>query len=173
MRTKQVFLFMVMSALIVGHPAFAQEPPGPDRGPGPGGEKVMADTEKKAGLTPEQREKIKALREEFRKTQGELHAQLKAKREALRQELDAEKPSREKAEAVSDEMIKIQAQIEKSRLDHIFAIRAIMTPEQFSKIRAMMEEKRKNREKGKSFNKDRKGHRGDGFRGEEEEGPRE
>jgi Spy/CpxP family protein refolding chaperone len=122
-------------------------------------EKEMAEGEKAAGISQEQRDKLKALRAEFQKKQQALREQIKAKREAIRQELDSPKPNRAKAEALAKEMNQILGQLAMNRIDEVFKIRAILTYEQFQKLREFHEKnKEKFQEKMKERMKDGKGH---------------
>jgi Spy/CpxP family protein refolding chaperone len=116
-------------------------------------EKQMAEGEKAAGISQEQREKMKALREEFRSKQKTLMDQVKAKREALRKELDSPNPNRATTEALAKEMNALQGQAALNRIDEVFKVRTIMTPEQYQKLREFHE---KNREKMKEKMGDRK-----------------
>jgi Spy/CpxP family protein refolding chaperone len=119
-------------------------------------EKQMAEGEKAAGISQEQREKMKALREEFRSKQKTLMDQVKAKREALRQELDSVSPNRAKAETLAKEINTLQGQTALNRIDEVFKVRTIMTPEQYQKLREFHE---KNREKFQDKMKEKMGDR--------------
>jgi Spy/CpxP family protein refolding chaperone len=120
-------------------------------------EKQMAEGEKTAGLSQEQREKMKALREEFRAKQKKFWDQIKAKREDLRRELDSANPDRAKAEGIAKEMNALQGQAALNRIDEVFKIRTILTPEQFQKLQAFHEKnKDKFRERMKERMKDEK-----------------
>jgi Spy/CpxP family protein refolding chaperone len=119
-------------------------------------EKDMAAGEKAAGISQEQREKMKALREEFQKKQKPLREQIKAKHEALRQELDSANPDRAKAETIAKEMNDLQGQAASNRIDEVFKLRTILTPEQFQKLREFHE---KNKAKFQDQMKERKGGR--------------
>lgn len=126
-------------------------------------EQAIAEGEKAAGISQEQRAKIKALREEFRSQQKALWDKIKAKREALRKELDSPSPDRGRAEAIAKDMNALQGQAAMNRIDEVFKVRAILTPEQYQKLRAFHEKnKDKFREKMKGRRKDGKGPRAGG-----------
>lgn len=142
-------------------------PPEEHMGPSKGHhmEAEMAEGEKAAGLSQEQRDKMKALREEFRGKQKASWEQIKARREDLRKELDSTNPDRGKAEALAKEINDLQGQAAISRIDEVFKLRSILTPEQFQKLRDFHQ---KNREKMKDKMKDKMGDRAgkrDGWRG--------
>jgi Spy/CpxP family protein refolding chaperone len=180
-------LFLLSAA---GTVAFAQEgehmgPPSEEHMGSPKGhhemtkemEADMAKGEKAAGMTEDQRSRMKALREEFRGKQQALRDQMKVKKEALRQELDSNNPDRTKAESIAKELNALQGQASLNRIDEVFKIRTILTPEQFQKLKAFHEknkgkfrEKMKEKMKGKMGDRAGKygGWRGkDGMTGEE------
>ena len=122
-----------------------------DFGPGPGPmggepgmrhEKDFAKEEKSLGLTEEQRTKMKAIREEAKARMEASRGELKAKHEALRQELDAEKPDRAKAESIVKEISSLEEKMALGRVDMVFKIREVLTPEQYKKLQAFHEKKR-------------------------------
>jgi|GEM_PF-1428350 len=148
----------LLFSLLAAAPAGAQEQ-GEHMGPPAKNSKMeseMAAGEKAAGVTPEQRDKMKALREEFRGKQKVLMEQIKAKREALRQDLDSPAPDRAKVSALAKEINDLQGQAATNRIDQVFKVRAIITPEQYQKLRefheknrAKFQEKMKEQMKGK------------------------
>ncbi len=114
-------------------------------GPGMGeehGKRAWKDDEKALGLTPEQRTQMKAVREGAREKHKPLRAQVKAQHDALRKELDGDAPDRAKAEGIVMEISKIEQQLALSRIDQIFEIRKILTPEQDKQLRALHEKKK-------------------------------
>ncbi len=128
------------------------------------------EEEKALGLSQEQQTKMKALREASGAKQKALRDQVKAKRDALRQELDSATPDRAKAEATLKDINALQGEIGSNRVDEIFQVRAILTPEQFQKLHEFHE---KNRAKFEErMKKDKmKGHpHSDGERGHGPEG---
>ena len=147
-----------MFCLMAATPAFAQDH---EKHMGPGSDKnmknmeaSMAEGEKAAGLTQEQRDNLKALREEFKVKQQPLREQIRAKHEALRQELDSATPDRAKAEGIAKEIDALQSQATMSRIDEVFKVRGVLTPEQFKKLHEFHE---KNMEKMKGKMKDKMG----------------
>ena len=102
----------------------------------------MQEMDKSLGLNDEQRAKMKTIREEAKTAQEALRTQLKAKNDAIRQELDGATPDRAKAEAMVKEVSALEQQLGLARIDTVFKIRAVLTPEQYQKLQAMHEKKR-------------------------------
>jgi Spy/CpxP family protein refolding chaperone len=106
-------------------------------------ESVKSDLEEGLGLTPEQKEKIRTIREEFKSRQLAIKNALNAKNEALRQELDGDKPVRAKAEPIVVEIKALQGQLTDNRVDVVFKLREIYTPKQIKLIKERSEQQRK------------------------------
>jgi Spy/CpxP family protein refolding chaperone len=107
---------------------------------------------KELNLTPEQQKKLA----ENRRAQGEemasLRASIKEKQDKLQGELKNPAVTREKVEPLVNEIKSLQARLIDHRVNGIFAVKKILTPEQLVKFEQMME-------KG---HKDKKGHARDG-----------
>ncbi len=152
MECKKVFQVMGAAAVLLLFAAGTSramdkepEPSGVMQGPGhPRGEERWKNEAKELGLTPEQSARMKALHDENRSSQEGLRAQLKAKDAALRQELDAAKPDRAKAESLVKEISVLEEKIGLARVDQALKAREILTPEQAKKLREWHE---KNKEK--------------------------
>lgn len=104
-------------------------------------ENMWKEEEKLLGLTKDQRARMKVLREEGLASSKAIREGLKARREALRQELDGDNPDRAKAESLVKEIGGIEQQLATARIDQIFKIRQILTPEQAKKLRALHQKK--------------------------------
>jgi Spy/CpxP family protein refolding chaperone len=159
-------LMMAGAALLLfTAPSMAMEKEhGPGMGP-MGGEGQMKhqkaggqEEEKSLGLTDEQRTKMKTLREASKVQQEALRAEIKAKHEALRQELDAANPDRGKAESIVKELSALEQKMGLDRVDMVFQVRAILTPEQYQKLQALHEKRRAEMKKQQSGKK-AEGHR--------------
>lgn len=124
----------------------AMQGPGPEAMQGPGhprGEERWKNEMKELGLSPEQSAKMKALREGNREAEKELRAQLRMKNAALRQELDAIKPDRAKAESIVKEISALEEKVGLARVDQALKVREILTPEQARKLREWHEKNKK------------------------------
>lgn len=87
-------------------------------------------------LTPEQIEKISALRIEHQKATIDLRASLQKKRLDFRTLMMAEKPDEKKINAVIEEMGALRTQLQKQRVAHWLKVREILTPEQRASLKA-------------------------------------
>lgn len=117
-------------------------------------ESVKSGLEDGLGLTPEQRERIRAIREDFRARQAAIKNALNAKYEALRQELDGDSPARAKANPIVAEIKALQGQLTDNRVDVVFKLREIYTARQIRKI------KQRSQEQGKAMAVKKKGKKG-------------
>ncbi len=106
-------------------------------------ESVKSDLEDGLGLTPEQKENIAVIRQEFKAKQLAIKNALNAKHEALRQELDGDAPVRAKVEPVLAEIKALQGQLMDNRVDVVFKLREIYTPAQIKMIKERSELQRK------------------------------
>lgn len=92
-------------------------------------------------LTTEQRDKLKAHRE---KTKGEMkaiHEQMREKKLALKTELDKQIIDKAKIADIATQLKTLSAQMVDQRINSILSLKEILTPEQFQKMHARMEEK--------------------------------
>jgi len=92
----------------------------------------------KLDLTDQQRADLAKARFAFQKQQIELQAKIRIARLEMREQMLADKPDRTALEkgikAVSD----LQYKAKLNRLDHMLAMRGILTPEQQKKMKGMM-----------------------------------
>jgi Spy/CpxP family protein refolding chaperone len=106
-------------------------------------ESVKSDLEEGLGLTSEQKNKIKLVRDEFKARQTAIKKALNIKNEELRQELDGEAPVRAKVQPIVAEIGALQGQLIENRVDVVFKLREIYTPKQIKKIKQRLEQQRK------------------------------
>lgn len=119
-----------LAALLCSQPALAQPgPAGTGQGRGARGEgprAVMA----KLNLDDVQKEKIEKLRTEMQRKNIETQSKIRLARIDMRELMRAENPSRsaieKKMRAVSD----LELDLKLVRLDHMLAVREVLTPEQ-------------------------------------------
>jgi Spy/CpxP family protein refolding chaperone len=98
-------------------------------------EAVQVDLEDGLGLTQEQKDKVRAVRDEYRSRRELLRNELNARYEALRKELDADTVVREKVDPMVAEIKTIQGQLIDNRVDVVLKLRAVYTPEQLRLIK--------------------------------------
>jgi Spy/CpxP family protein refolding chaperone len=106
-------------------------------------ESVKSDLEDGLGLTLEQKNKIRTIREEFKARQQAIKNGINAKNEALRQELDGDTPVRARVEPIVVEIKSLQGQLTDNRVDVVFKLREIYSPKQIKMIKERMEQQRK------------------------------
>jgi len=110
-----------------------------------GGEGKKEGIFKELNLTPEQKKKL----EENRKAQGEernrLREAVKEKHGKLQQELNRPDVTRAAVEPLVKELKSLDAQLVDNRINGIFAVKAILTPEQFAQFNQLMEKQMKER----------------------------
>jgi len=133
-------------------------PPGHHRMEGPG----RWDPFEGIDLTAEQRDKLKAHREANMKNMKEIRQQMKEEKDALKDEFGKDVIDDARIAKIASELKKLSAQMVDQRINSILSLREILTPVQFQKMHARMEEKMSKRgEKGRGW------HRG----GTDREGP--
>jgi Spy/CpxP family protein refolding chaperone len=98
--------------------------------------------ENELGLTQEQKDKLKDLRETMRAKQNTYSDDLRAAKASLQQELESANPDRKKADNLVASINKLQTQMLAMRVDQVFSMRAILTPEQYQKLLQQREKRR-------------------------------
>jgi len=107
-------------------------------------DKILAEEqkiEKALGVTPEQRQKMKELRQASQAKQKALADELKAKKSALREELEGPKPNRSKISGLVADVKALQGKMLDDRVEQIFQMREILTPEQYKKLKELRAER--------------------------------
>ncbi len=95
---------------------------------------------KRMGLSPEQEEQMKALRDDFKSASTEIFKTLNANQQAIFDELNSDSPDLLKLEGLTDETGRLHGLMRKASVEHSLAIKAITTPEQYTKMLEMMQE---------------------------------
>ncbi|MDD5422664.1 MAG: periplasmic heavy metal sensor [Candidatus Omnitrophota bacterium] len=97
---------------------------------------------KELGLTPEQDRKLEANRKaQFEKMKGFRKA-MKEKGDELAKALENPAATRSSVEPIAAGMKALESQSVDQRIDGIFSVKEILTPEQFAKFNSLMEKKR-------------------------------
>lgn len=97
-------------------------------------DKHMDRMSKELGLNDAQRDKVTALKKDFREQQKELFKQISAKKKELGDELGREKLDKKKIDAITAELDKLSGKKLKNRISHVLAVREVLTYEQYSKL---------------------------------------
>ena len=106
---------------------------------------------KELNLTPEQKQKLEDNRKAQREEMAKLREAIKEKRLKLQEKLNDPAVTRSSVEPLISEIKIIQAELIDHRINGIFAVKAILTPEQFAKFNQLMEKQMKSK-KGPSNN---------------------
>jgi len=161
--TKFAVLLTAVSLLAAGPVAFAgsyeENGPGGRRGRKQCGQEQMY---KDLGLSQEQQDKLKARREGGREQRKAQHEQIKTKMRALHEEIGKPETTRVSVEPRVAEINALKAQMFSQRIDDTFALKEVLTPEQFAKFREhhkkMMKRERQGwQKKGMKWQKGPKG----------------
>ena len=139
-KTKLVIIGLVVFLLTVSSVyAQTQSPGKPDSG------RLKESIYKELNLTPEQQKKL----EENRKAQHEKNSQLRTtmmeKEKQMQQALKDPGVTRAKVEPLVNEIKSLQAQLIEQRVNGIFAVKEILTPEQISQLNQLMEKRKEGR----------------------------
>lgn len=124
----------VASFLAAGPVAYAgHEGDDPEGGKGyrHGGKKGFF---KELNLTPEQKEKLDAQREAKKEAHKALREQMKAKMQALHEAISKPGATRADVEGLVTEVNAVKGQMFAQKIDGLFAMKEVLTPEQFTKM---------------------------------------
>jgi Spy/CpxP family protein refolding chaperone len=98
---------------------------------------------KELNLTPDQEARLKEAKETHRAQIEKLRLALKEKRKALRDELSKPGVTRQSVEPLVAEIKAMEAGLTDQRIQGIFAVKEILTPEQFARLQAGKEARHK------------------------------
>jgi Spy/CpxP family protein refolding chaperone len=153
-RRNQLRIMCLMVPLLLATPAVFATPP--DNGPE--GDKVTAENgprkdwmDKDLNLTEDQKKMLEANKNQNREGMKTLFQSIKEKRSLIREELQKSQLDIGKINQIQGELKELQAKMLDHRLEGILEVRKILTPEQFKKFMANMEEhkgRNKNHPKG-------------------------
>jgi len=93
------------------------------------------------GLTSEQAEKMKALREQGKAQSQALQQQLKTKRQAMMQYMQSPDATEAQARRMHNELNDLQRQMGEQRIKSWFQMRTFLTPEQMQKMQQMRQQR--------------------------------
>jgi len=106
---------------------------------------------KELNLTPEQQKKLEKNRSVQREEMTKLRMTIKEKRLKLQEALQNSTATKATVEPIANEIKSLQAQLIDNRINGIFAVKEILTPEQFIKFQQMTE-KRQGKKPGRFQN---------------------
>ena len=99
-------------------------------------------------LTAGQQEKLQANRQLQREEIRRLKAAIRQKQTELNKSLSASGATIAAVQPLANEIKSLEAQVVDQRINGIFAVKQILTPEQFAKFQEMTEQRHKNRKRG-------------------------
>jgi len=103
-------------------------------GGGPGGEGKERHFRAELNLTDDQKAKLKELHKQIQQVREDHMNQLKALRDKTRDELLKSNPSQSVLNDLARQMGDLERTFTEKRTDHLLKVKAIFTPEQFSKM---------------------------------------
>jgi len=104
---------------------------------------MKEEMKKDLGLTAEQDAQLKANKEAHRAEIKALREAMKAKKGELKAAIAKPGSTRAQVEPIATQLKALEAQMTDKRIEGIFAVKAILTPEQFAKLEAMKEKRMK------------------------------
>ncbi|MDE2221645.1 MAG: periplasmic heavy metal sensor [Candidatus Omnitrophica bacterium] len=135
---KKILLGVGMWMLAMLPLAQAQNAP-PQPPPNARMERHIQEVFSRLNLTDEQKKELEANKQQHRSVMLEEHRQMKAAREALREELMKPQLDMAKIHRLHDRIKTVVARMEDERLSSILGVRVILTPEQFNKFLNLMD----------------------------------
>jgi len=96
-------------------------------------------------LTPQQKEQLTKEREEFASRSKDLREKIQTARTGLKAELEKPAPDKAKVNSLVTEIKNMVGQQIQNRVDKVMAMKQILTPEQFNKMKAPMKERKQYR----------------------------
>jgi Spy/CpxP family protein refolding chaperone len=100
-------------------------------------------------LTPEQQQKMEDLRYVHQKDMIKFREELSLKRLDLQREMQKDSPDRATVDRLADDLGALRTRMGRARVDHLLDVRKILTPEQWSKARELMQARRAHRMGGR------------------------
>jgi len=89
---------------------------------------------KELNLTQDQKTKLKALRMQMKESRQQIFNQMKGVRNKIKEELLKDKPSKTALDGYASQLGELSKQIAQKLADHLLQVKAILTPEQFTKL---------------------------------------
>jgi len=141
----KMIVAVTVFGLALSAPAVYAQGWGGDKQCAPGKNKKSEKFFKDLNLTAEQKSKLDAQREakrEARKAEGE---QLRAKIKTLHEEIAKPGTTRADVQGLVNEISAAKGQMFAERIDGVFAMKEVLTPEQFAKMQELRGEKMKSK----------------------------
>ena len=134
-KTAQNTYWVILLTAALLAPAFAQDNPGVGQQPA-GEENRYETTANRLNLSAEQKEKIKALRQNQKQQMMELRQALKEARMKLKEHLNNPEATRDTIAPLANDIKNILAKMVDQRIESVLAAKNILTPDQFKQLQA-------------------------------------
>ena len=121
---------------------YAAERPGTDGDDGIGPGMALGGVFKvidELKLTPQQEEKLQAMRDSSKREMFSLRNELKTTVWDIQDEFKKDAVDKAKINRLTDKMADIEKRLIKTRTEHMFKLKEILTPEQFKKMISLLE----------------------------------
>ena len=125
-------LLTIMSCVLAASPLFASEQS--CNASATKQERPRQNMFKQLNLTPDQKDKLKALRKELMESSKPIFEQMKAMREKVKAELLKNEPAQSSLDDYAAQLADLEKQMGMKWNSHLLKIKAILSPEQFSKL---------------------------------------
>ena len=139
---KTILSLLAVASVVVAAPPRAlgqeQEPEQPDSQQRP----PVADPISELNLTPEQRERIRAIRKQLQAERAVINQRLKETNQALNEALDADNPDQTLVEQRLRDFAAAQEAAVRIRVQSEVMIRRVLTPEQLTTLRDLRQRAR-------------------------------
>ena len=149
---ERIILTVLMSAIVliaVSSHSFAQQPQAEGQ-PAP----PVADPIRDLNLSPEQRERIRAIREEMRDERAAINQRLRETNRALKEVLDSDNPDDAIVERRLKDVAEAQAASMRMRVLSELRVRRVLTPEQNATLRTLRQNALDERRERQQENRD-------------------
>ncbi|MCM8784022.1 MAG: periplasmic heavy metal sensor [Candidatus Omnitrophica bacterium] len=143
-KIKTFFLSLGM-VFFLGFPLYAREPFEPKQHRE--GEPRWKKLAKILNLTEEQQQKLEENSKKQREKTSELFKALKEEHRKLRKELERKDVRKEDIRPIVDNIKSLQAKLLEQKIEGIFAVKEILTPEQFTKFQEISQKRMKHKER--------------------------
>lgn len=149
---ERIILTVLMSAIVLVAPlsqSLAQQPQAEGQQSAPVGDPI-----RELNLNPEQRERIRAVREEMRGERAAINQRLRETSRALEEVLDSDNPDDAVVERRLRDVAEAQAASMRMRVLTELRVRRVLTPEQLSTLRTLRQNAREARRERQQENRD-------------------
>ncbi len=132
---------ILLSMLLLAAPLRAQEPMGQTEPINMGKMERFEEAARAIGLEPQQRDQVRRILMDQRRSSIDLRADLEKKRLDIEDLMQADNPDEARASTVLDQMMAARGRLEKSQMMTLLHMRKVLTKEQWDKLREFRSER--------------------------------